>query len=73
LASDFLFVFLTGILFQIQSMCRECEGKGERINVKDRCKVCMGRKVVKQSKLLEVHIDKGEKKSESSLLCFPRR
>ena len=40
-------------------MCRECDGKGERINAKDRCKHCNGKKVNKESKILEVHIDKG--------------
>lgn len=40
-------------------MCRDCDGKGERINAKDRCKHCNGRKVTKESKILEVHIDKG--------------
>jgi len=48
-----------GMMQQIQSMCRECDGKGERINPKDRCKTCHGRKVVKHSKILEVHVDKG--------------
>nr|CAB3238696.1 dnaJ homolog subfamily A member 1-like [Phallusia mammillata] len=48
-----------GMMQQIQSMCRECDGKGERINAKDRCKTCNGRKVTKQSKILEVHVDKG--------------
>ncbi|CAK8691836.1 dnaJ homolog subfamily A member 1-like [Clavelina lepadiformis] len=48
-----------GMMQQIQSMCRECDGKGERINAKDRCKNCNGKKVIKQSKILEVHVDKG--------------
>uniref|UniRef100_H2YM75 Uncharacterized protein n=1 Tax=Ciona savignyi TaxID=51511 RepID=H2YM75_CIOSA len=48
-----------GMMQQIQSMCRDCEGKGERINAKDRCKNCHGKKVMKQSKILEVHVDKG--------------
>lgn len=43
-------------------MCKECDGKGERINPKDRCKTCNGRKVVKNNKILEVHVDKGEYK-----------
>jgi len=48
-----------GMMQQIQSMCKECDGKGERINPKDRCKTCNGRKVVKNNKILEVHVDKG--------------
>lgn len=34
---------------------------GEVINERDRCQVCMGRKVTQQTKLLEVHVDKGMK------------
>jgi DnaJ-class molecular chaperone len=34
-----------GMIQQIQSMCGECRGQGERINPKDRCKTCQGRKV----------------------------
>jgi len=48
-----------GMIQQIQSMCMECRGSGERINPKDRCKNCNGRKVVREKKILEVHIDKG--------------
>lgn len=48
-----------GMVQQIQSMCRDCNGQGERINAKDRCKTCNGRKIVKESKILEVHVDKG--------------
>ncbi|XP_046408253.1 dnaJ homolog subfamily A member 1 [Ischnura elegans] len=44
---------------QIQSMCSECHGQGERINPKDRCKTCNGDKVVRERKILEVHVDKG--------------
>ena len=32
---------------------------GEIIREKDRCKSCVGKKVVKESKTLEVHIEKG--------------
>lgn len=34
-----------GMIQQIQSMCTECRGQGERINPKDRCKTCNGKKV----------------------------
>lgn len=48
-----------GMVQQIQSMCGECQGQGERINAKDRCKNCSGKKVVRERKILEVHVDKG--------------
>nr|XP_039274580.1 dnaJ homolog subfamily A member 1-like [Styela clava] len=48
-----------GMVQQIQSMCRECDGQGERINARDRCKQCNGKKIIKESKILEVHVDKG--------------
>nr|CAD7579609.1 unnamed protein product [Timema californicum] len=35
-----------GMIQQIQTMCRECQGTGERINPKDRCKTCQGKKFV---------------------------
>ena len=34
---------------------------GEVISEKDRCKKCEGKKVVKEVKILEVHVDKGMK------------
>ena len=37
-----------GMMQQIQSMCGECQGQGERIDPKLRCKKCNGRKVCKQ-------------------------
>ena len=48
-----------GMIQQIQSMCGECSGRGERISPKDRCKSCEGKKVMKEKKIFEVHIDKG--------------
>ncbi|EIN07597.1 hypothetical protein PUNSTDRAFT_103633 [Punctularia strigosozonata HHB-11173 SS5] len=44
---------------QMQSPCDECSGTGEIINHKDKCKVCNGKKVVSEKKIIEVHIDKG--------------
>lgn len=34
---------------------------GEMINEKDRCKTCKGKKITKETKILEVHVDKGMK------------
>lgn len=48
-----------GMVQQIQSMCSECQGQGERISPKDRCKACNAKKVVRERKILEVHVDKG--------------
>lgn len=41
---------------------------GEVINEKDRCKVCLGKKVTKESKQIEVHIDKGMKHEQKVVL-----
>lgn len=48
-----------GMVQHIQTTCQECMGEGERINPKDRCKTCNAKKVVRERKILEVHIDKG--------------
>lgn len=48
-----------GMVQQMQSVCTDCNGEGEVINEKDRCKKCEGHKVCKETKLLEVHVDKG--------------
>jgi len=48
-----------GMIQQIQSVCRDCQGQGERIDPKHRCKACAGKKVTRQKKILEVSVDKG--------------
>ncbi|KAK7151797.1 hypothetical protein R3I94_008215 [Phoxinus phoxinus] len=50
-----------GMVQQMQSVCTDCNGEGEVIHEKDRCKECDGRKVSKEVKVLEVHVDKGMK------------
>lgn len=50
---------------QIQQPCFECQGKGEIINAKDRCKTCEGNKIVKERKVLEVHVEKGMQDGQS--------
>lgn len=37
---------------------------GEVISEKDRCKKCEGKKVAKEVKILEVHVDKGMKQNQ---------
>lgn len=48
-----------GMMQQIQSMCGECHGEGERVDPKLRCKKCNGKKVNRERKILEVSVDKG--------------
>ncbi|KRZ39551.1 DnaJ -like protein subfamily A member 1, partial [Trichinella pseudospiralis] len=47
------------IVQQVQSVCSECRGNGEIISPKDRCKECNAQKVIRQKKIIEVHVDKG--------------
>jgi DnaJ homolog subfamily A member 2 len=49
---------------QIQQSCNACGGEGEVIREKDKCKTCLGKKIVKERKVLEVHIDKGMKNGQ---------
>lgn len=57
-----------GMIQQMQAHCDECEGQGEVINPKDRCKTCNGEKTVKTKKTLEVQIEKGM--SQGSKVVF---
>lgn len=49
-----------GMVQQIQTVCVECKGQGERISPKDRCENCGGAKVTREKKIIEVHVEKGE-------------
>ena len=53
-----------GMVQQIQQACSDCNGEGEIIKEKDRCKQCNGKKVEQTRKVLEVHIDKGMKNGQ---------
>jgi len=48
-----------GMIQQIRAHCSDCDGQGEKINQKDKCKTCDGKKIVRERKIIEVHIDKG--------------
>lgn len=47
------------IVQRIESKCSDCLGQGEVIPQKDRCKNCEGKKIAREKKIIEVHIDKG--------------
>ncbi|KOS18881.1 Mitochondrial protein import protein mas5 [Escovopsis weberi] len=44
---------------RFQTVCPDCNGEGEIIKDKDRCKVCLGKKTTVDRKVLHVHVDKG--------------
>ncbi|XP_076001503.1 dnaJ homolog subfamily A member 1 [Genypterus blacodes] len=52
---------IPGMVQQVSTVCHSCQGQGQRVSHKDRCKTCGGRKIMRQKKILEVHIDKGMK------------
>ncbi|KAH0500739.1 DnaJ-like protein subfamily A member 4 [Microtus ochrogaster] len=56
-----------GMVQQIQTVCIECKGQGERINPKDRCENCSGARVIREKKIIEVHVEKGMKDGQKIL------
>jgi DnaJ family protein A protein 2 len=48
-----------GLVQQIHSVCSKCAGQGSTIPEKDRCKTCEGKKIIQETKDVEVHVDKG--------------
>lgn len=48
-----------GYFQQIQHVCPTCHGRREVIDPKNSCKNCQGAKVVREKKIVEVHIDPG--------------
>ena len=48
-----------GMYTQRTAPCGDCNGSGEIINEKDKCKTCQGKKVSKEKKVLEVEVEKG--------------
>lgn len=57
-----------GLVQQFDQVCRSCRGQGEIIPAKDRCKNCDGRKITRDRKILEVHVDKGMRDGQK--ICF---
>ncbi len=48
----------SSMIQQIRSHCSDCDGQGEKINVKDKCKTYDGKRIVRERKIIQVHIDK---------------
>ena len=48
----------------MQSVCSDCSGEGKVIADSDQCKTCRGKKTVSETKILEVHVDKGMRDGE---------
>lgn len=53
-----------GMYSQSSGPCDDCNGQGEQINEKDKCKNCNGKKVIKEKKIIDVTIDKGSPNGE---------
>ncbi|CAK1549797.1 unnamed protein product [Leptosia nina] len=49
---------------QFQTRCPTCQGQGETINDKDKCPKCKGKKVLNETKILEVHVEKGMREDQ---------
>ena len=50
-----------GMIQQMQSVCADCNGRGESIKEEDKCTECKGKKVIRDKKILHVYVDKGMK------------
>jgi len=44
---------------RFQTVCPDCNGDGETIREKDKCKQCNGKKTIVERKVLHVHVDRG--------------
>ena len=44
---------------RFQTVCPDCNGEGEIIREKDKCKVCNAKKTIVERKVLHVHVDRG--------------
>jgi len=47
------------MITQSQSKCDECNGRGETIDEKFKCKVCKGKRIVEEEKAFTLEIEKG--------------
>lgn len=57
-----------GMVTNIMEPCKPCEGTGKVYRAKDKCKQCLGKKVIEETKILEFEIKKGSKSGETIVL-----
>jgi len=57
-----------GMFQQVRTQCPECDGKGEVVAEGKRCTDCNGKKTIKETKILNVEIDKGVKEGKKLFL-----
>ncbi len=48
--------------------CGDCNGQGEKIDPKLQCKACQGKKIKKETKTLNVTIDKGSPHGDKQVI-----
>jgi len=48
-----------GMVTQTQAVCNDCNGEGTTIADKDKCTMCLGKKVVSEAKVLSVVVEPG--------------
>jgi len=58
-----------GMIQHMQSVCTDCSGSGERLSPSDRCKNCAGKRIIKDRKLVQIHVDKGMQDGEKITLA----
>jgi DnaJ family protein A protein 2 len=55
---------MPGMVQQVQVPCQKCSRRGTIVRPEDLCRGCQGNKIVKERKVLEVHVEKGMKKGD---------
>jgi DnaJ homolog subfamily A member 2 len=53
-----------GMVQQVQVRCQACSGEGVQVKPSDLCQGCNGKSIVKERKILEIHIEIGQKKGD---------
>ena len=43
-----------GMYQQVQQACEVCKGEGETVEESKKCKTCLGKKIIKKQKIIEV-------------------